>query len=128
MENIVKILFAFLVGFVFTACGIKSTYTGKSADEITAFYSECHNKELDRIDRQKFCDELYLKILPVLDEYCDVNEAQACFEVGELLMMDSSPSTRGNPPFTLSAIAAYDKACDLGLKKACEEPHSQKIS
>lgn len=98
MKNLVKILFAFLVGFVFTACGIKSTYTGKSADEITALYNECRNKGLNEVDREKSCDELYLKILPVLDEYCDANEAQACFEVGELLMMGSSVSTKGNPP------------------------------
>lgn len=117
MKNLTKILFAFLVGAVFGACATKSTYTGKSADELSAIYNECHNKELDKIDREKFCAELFLNILPVLNDYCNANEAQACFEVGELLIMGTSVSTRGNPPFTLSAIVAYDKTCDLGLKK-----------
>ena len=99
----------------------KSAYTGKTIDELLKLELQCRNDET--LPNGKIaCDERD-EAFEKLESACDADEAQACFELGAFWAQSHKVYgfviSRSSMQFEL--VAKYhSKACNLGLKKACE--------
>lgn len=99
----------------------KSTYTGKTINEMAKLDLQCHNDET-LPNGKEACDEMD-EAFKKLERACEAEEAQACFELGAFWaqwhkgygLEISSDSMQ----FEL-VEKYYSKSCYFGLQKACE--------